>query len=58
MRLKLKDFIKAHQHIIDKEVRKAGVKGRISYEERRLWVMNDYKLYKLAKNMGVDIENE
>ena len=51
----LRNFIEENQEEIDRVI-KRGVPGvRLSYEERRLWILNDEDLYLWARRNGVKI---
>lgn len=46
----LKNFIKQNRQEIDDFIRKARFNGKIDDEERRLWVLNNERLYNWAKS--------
>jgi hypothetical protein len=50
-------FIKQNSKIIDTHISQKlhKQKTKNSYQERRLWVLNDYELYRWALNNGVEV---
>lgn len=54
-RISLRDFIRAHRATIDNEIEKRIEGARRNDDERRLWILNDEKLYNWARSMGVRI---
>lgn len=52
----LKNFIRMYKKEIDEVIRKVCPNCKyFNYEERRLWVLNDEGLYRLARSEGVNI---
>ena len=54
-RISLRDFIRAHRATIDNEIEKRIEGARRNDDERRMWILNDEKLYNWARSMGVRI---
>ena len=51
----LREFIKTNAKEIDRVIKKSVPGARMSYEERRLWVLNVEDLYHWARREGVRI---
>lgn len=45
-------FIREHAAIIDAAIKRAAPHQPCTYNERRLWVLNDEGLYLMAKRWG------
>jgi len=51
----LQNFIRSHRTEIDDAIQQASPGSPKDAEERRLWVLNDERLYNWAKSEGVNI---
>lgn len=54
-RISLRNFIREHRATIDREIEKRLEGARRNDDERRMWILNDEKLYSWARSMGVMI---
>jgi hypothetical protein len=50
----LKQFINENKEMLDNIIKEAGG-SYFNYDERRLWVLNDEGLYRMARSAGVKI---
>lgn len=53
--MSLREFIRKYRNSIDAQIRKSGVRYRLSDQERELWVRNDESLCRMAKTEGVKV---
>lgn len=53
--MSMRKFLKTYSETIDSVIRANGIDGRITNDERELWVLNDEGLYRLAQSAGVKI---
>jgi hypothetical protein len=51
----LANFIKENRQEIDSCIKSVAPNSRLNYEERRMWILNDEGLYRLARRSGVRI---
>ena len=51
----LRDFIQENKETIDTCIKRVVPDARLTYEERRLWILNDEGLYNWARSKGVEI---
>lgn len=54
-RKSLRDWIRENREMLDKEIQLLCPGAPKNDDERRLWVLNDEGLYRLARREGVNI---